>query len=223
MRSFGTLSLLFTAALSAFTYAAPASPDASVVLDKVTGVVGDSKPDVLSSALTGRDDTPQSIAVIITTVQAQIQPLTEKLTFINSDDATIDSITPIVAEIKTCLLTATESLKLLNGADISVILAPVEGTVALTVAAVGQLVGGLLCTLFAAIGCLLKVVVGDVRAAVLVLLVDLCGVVAGLLQVVLGLVGGLLAMVLTILTPTVLAVIKLLGSVELLTCLGIQL
>ncbi|KAH7913504.1 hypothetical protein BJ138DRAFT_1145859 [Hygrophoropsis aurantiaca] len=226
MRSFGSLSLLFTAALSAFTYAAPAvSTDASAVLNKVSGAAGDVKPDVLSStpALASRDDTPQSIAVIFTTAQAQLEPLTEKLTSITSEDATLDNITPIVAEIKTCLLTATGSLKLLVGADLSVILAPVEGTVALTVAAVGELVGGLLCLIFAAVGCLLNVVVGDVRAAVLPLLVDLCGVVAGLLQVVLGLVGGLLAVVLTILTPTVLAVIKLLGSVDLLTCLGIKL
>ncbi|KAH7918134.1 hypothetical protein BV22DRAFT_1041977 [Leucogyrophana mollusca] len=48
-------------------------------------------------------------------------------------------------------------------------------------------------------------------------------VVACLLQVVFGLVGGLLAVVLTILTPTVIAVIKLLACTELLVCLGIKL
>ncbi|KAH7915623.1 hypothetical protein BJ138DRAFT_1141313 [Hygrophoropsis aurantiaca] len=224
MRSFGTLSLLFTAALSAFTYAAPAGPaDTSAVLDKVSGAAGEVKPDALSSALAGRDDAPQSIAVIFATTQSQIETLSKQLTAITPETATIDNITPIVAEIKTCLLSATGSLNLLVGADLSLILAPVEGVVALTVAEVGQLVGGLLCTLFVAIGCLLDVIVGDVRTAVLVLLVDLCGVVAGLLQVVLGLVGGLLVVVFALLTPTVLAVIKLLGSVELLTCLGIQL
>ncbi|KAH7924226.1 hypothetical protein BV22DRAFT_1035373 [Leucogyrophana mollusca] len=225
MRSFSTLSLIFTAALSAFTYAAPATtPDVQALTNKVESAV--SGVDVTSlplSSVEQRDETPASVAVILTTLQAQVLPLTEQFTYINSANATAANITPIIAELKTCFLTATASLKLLIGADIAVILAPIEGEVILTVAAVAELLGGVLCILFAAIGCLLDVILVDVKVIVLPLLVDLCVVVAGLLQVVFGLVAGLLAAVLLILTPAVIAVIKLLGCVELLLCLGIKL
>ncbi|KAH7909089.1 hypothetical protein BJ138DRAFT_1127927 [Hygrophoropsis aurantiaca] len=219
MRSFSTLSLLFTAALSAFTYAAPAgTPDLKLPFDTtaITGLTSG------ASALGARATTP-GLAVVFTTLQTQISPLAAELTFLTPANATAANITPIVGQIKDCLLTATVSVKALVGLELDVILAPIEGTVILTVAAVAELVGGVLCILFAAIGCLLKVVVADVSVIVLPILVDLCVVVACLLQVVFGLVGGLLAAVLLILTPTVIAVIKLLACTELLLCLGIKL
>ncbi|KAH7920896.1 hypothetical protein BV22DRAFT_1039299 [Leucogyrophana mollusca] len=169
MRSFSTLSLLFTAALSAFTSAAPTGPaDVTAIGGKLTSAVGAvGAVPKLGGAVQERDQSPASVAVIFTTLQDKVLPLTDKFTYITPANATAANITPIIVEIKGCLLTATASLKLLVGAELSVILAPVEGEVALTVAAVGQLVGGVLCILFTAIGCLLKVVVSDVRAVVL--------------------------------------------------------
>ncbi|KAH7913795.1 hypothetical protein BJ138DRAFT_1099189 [Hygrophoropsis aurantiaca] len=222
MRSFG-LSLLFTAALSAFTFAAPVAPDTSALTGGVTGLTGTlGKP---LGGLQTRDETPKSLAVILAGVTTELTPLTAQLTYINSANATVAIVQPIVGQISDCLLTATASIKLLVGAKLEVILAPIEGTVLLTVAAVLQLVAGVLCLLFTAVGCLLKVVVGDVRAALLPILVNLCVVVAGLLKVVFSLnVQGLVATALCALLPeVVIAVIKLLACTELLLCLGIKL
>ncbi|KAH7923042.1 hypothetical protein BV22DRAFT_611664 [Leucogyrophana mollusca] len=140
MRSFSTLSVLFTAALSAFTYAAPTGPTDALKLPNVGDLTK-----LGSTVPVQTRETPASVAVIFTNVQETIIPLTDKFTFITPANATAAEITPIIGQIKDCLLTATVSLKALVGLELSVILAPVEGTVQLTVAEVAKLVGGVLC------------------------------------------------------------------------------
>lgn len=225
MRSFTTFTVLLTAFCSTFTNAAPIS---------VPGISVPSVPSVNSDAsglnkelsLTGLDNktgqvsTP-SVAMVFTTVFTQIQPLTDQLTFITADNATVAAISPVVAEIKTQLTSAVSQLQALVGQDPSVILAPVEGTVLLTVAELAALIGGDLSLLFTALNAVLKVVTGDVRAAVLPILADLGCDVTSILEIVVTLVAGIVASLSPLLAPVV-AIIASLGLSDLLSLLGLS-
>ncbi|KAF9233578.1 hypothetical protein BU15DRAFT_79981 [Melanogaster broomeanus] len=234
MRSFSTLSLLVTAALSVFTNAAPidlplpalpALPTPSGVLSGVTSadpaglklravktVVSDAAEGVESkiSTLGARDDSP-SVAVIFTNIQTEITPYTEQLNCLVPENATLAIITPIVSQIKGSLLNALPQLQALVGQELSVILASVEGDVTLTVSELAEIVGSVLLLIFTALGAVIQIVVGEVSTDVLPILTDLGCTVTSLMEVVVTLVGGIVALLLPLLAPvvTVLSVLEL--------------
>ncbi|KAG1765722.1 hypothetical protein EV702DRAFT_1050917 [Suillus placidus] len=233
MRSFITLTVLLTAVCSTFTSAAPISlPDVSV--PSVSSVKSDVSSLYKELSLPGREikirssgdiavEIPiPSVAVVFTTVFTQIQPLTDQLTFITANNATVAAISPVIAQIKTQLTSAVSQLQALVGQDSSVILAPVEGTVSLTVDELAALIASDLCLLFTALGAVLKVVIGDVRAEVLPILTDLGCDVVSILKIVVTLVAGIVASLSPLLAPVV-AIIASLGLSDLLSLLGLSL
>ncbi|KAG2130900.1 hypothetical protein DEU56DRAFT_740387 [Suillus clintonianus] len=231
MRSFTTFTVLLTAVLSTFTNAAPITlPGVSVptvpsVKSEVSGLHRELGVPGIGRETQGETavgiPTP-SVAVVFTGIFTQIQPLTEQLAYINAENATVAAISPVVAQIKTQLTSAVSQLQALIGQDPSVILAPVEGTVLMTVAELATLIAGDLCILFTALGAVLKVVVGDVRTEVLPMLADLGCDVTFILKIVVTLVGGIVASLSPLLAP-VLAVIASLGLTDLLSLLGLSL
>lgn len=216
MRSFTTFTVLLTAFCSTFTNAAPISvPGISV--PSVPSVNPDASGLNKELSLTS---TP-SVAMIFTTAFTQIQPLTDQLTFITADNATVAAISPVVAGIKTQLTSAVSQLQALVGQDPSVILAPIEGTVLLTVAELAALIGDDLSLLFTALNAVLKVVGGDARAEVLSILADLGYTVTSILAIVVTLVAGIVVSLSPLLAP-VAAIIASLGLSDLLSLLGLS-
>ncbi|KIJ15798.1 hypothetical protein PAXINDRAFT_155375 [Paxillus involutus ATCC 200175] len=223
MHSFSTLSILFTAALSVFTNAAPISPSGVNLGDAlstpqlsgvpntgglnlraadtvVSGAVQSIESKVTS--LNTREDSP-SVAVIFSNVITEITPYTEQLTYLVPENATVAIITPIVASIKCSIVAAIPQLQALVGQEVSIILAPVEGDVTLTVTELAKIIGSVLCLIFTALGAVLKVVVGEVSSDVLPILTDLGCTITELLEVVVTLVGGIVACLVPLLAPIV--------------------
>ncbi|KAG1736611.1 uncharacterized protein EDB91DRAFT_499589 [Suillus paluster] len=225
MRSFTTFTVLFTALLSTFTNATPITDLASVKSD-VTGLNKLDLPAVgreIKISSSGETDVElPSVAVVFTTVFTQIQPLTNQLTYLTPQNASVAAISPVIAQIKTQLTGAVPQLQALVGQESSVILAPVDGVVSLTVAALATLIADVLTLLFTALGAVLSIVGGDVHAEILPLLTDLCGVVTSILQIVVTLVGGIIVSLLPLLVP-VLSIIVSLGLTGLLSLLGLAL
>ncbi|KAF8839799.1 hypothetical protein BDN67DRAFT_1012038 [Paxillus ammoniavirescens] len=222
MHSFSTLSILFTAALSVFTNAAPIIPSGVNLGDALstpelsgvpsTGlnlraadtVVSDAVKSIESkvTTLNTREDSP-SVAVIFNNVMIEITPYTEQLTYLVPENATVAIITPIVASIKSSLVAAIPQLQALVGQEVSIILAPVEGEVTLTVTELAKIIGADLCIIFTALGAVLKVVLGEVRSEVLPILTDLGCTITELLEIVVTLVGGIVASLVPLLAPIV--------------------
>ncbi|KAG1720278.1 uncharacterized protein EDB91DRAFT_346317 [Suillus paluster] len=108
MRSFTTFTiLLLTAVLSTFTNATPITrhPGAAVPADfssVKSDVAGLNKE--LDLPRVGREITANSsdetLAAVFTTFFTQIQPLTDQLTYITPENATVADISPVVAQIK---------------------------------------------------------------------------------------------------------------------------
>ncbi|KAG1736682.1 uncharacterized protein EDB91DRAFT_1083344 [Suillus paluster] len=228
MRSFTIFTILLTAVLSTFTNAAPITlPDADIASDKsdlnklgLPAVGREIK--ISSSGETDVELPTPSVAVVFTTVFTQIQPLTDQLNYLTPDNATVAAISPVVAQIKTQLTGAVSQLQALVGQDSSVIIASVDGTVPLTVAALATLIADVLTLLFTALGAVLSMVTGDVHTEILTLLTDLCGVVTSILHIVATLVPGIVVSLLPLLSP-VLSIISSLGLRGLLSLLGLTL
>ncbi|OJA13757.1 hypothetical protein AZE42_01552 [Rhizopogon vesiculosus] len=225
MPSFATITLILTAALSTLTNAAPITlPSASIPGDLSSGKseITDLTQEVDLPSFRRETEISVSVAVVFTDVFAQIRPLTDQLTYITSENATVASISPVVAQIKTQLTGAVSQLQGLVGKDSSVILAPVEGTTLMTVGSLATLIAGDLCLLFAALGAVLKVVVGDVHTEVLPLLADLGCTVTSLLEIVITLVAGIVTSLTPLLAPVV-AILSSLGLTDLLSLLSLSL
>ena len=112
---------------------------------------------------------------------------------LTSANATVEVITPILTDIVSIIGVAVTDLKALVGADISVILCSVDGTVVVAVSVVAQLLADILIALFGALGFVLTVV-ADV--SILVDAIVNCGlgsIICDLLTIVFQLVDGLLA------------------------------
>ncbi|KAJ8584960.1 hypothetical protein M405DRAFT_773523 [Rhizopogon salebrosus TDB-379] len=238
MRSFAIITFIIAAALSTFTNAAPiALPGVPLpanipsVDSKVTSVTqtvdfhGLRRDTEISASIEPEEVLPQStpsVAVVFTNLFTQIRPLTDQLTCITTENATVAAISPVVAQIKTQLTCAISQLQGLVGQESSVILAPVEGTASMTVASLSTLIAGDLCLLFTALGAVLKVVVGDVRTEVLPLLADLGCTVTSLLEIVITLVVGIVASLAPLFAPVV-TIISSLGLSDLLSLLSLSL
>ena len=147
MRSFGIFSLVATAALSLFASAAPA-PGGPVKVDVAAAAK--------VHALRQRDTELRSVPVILTGLIVELTPtcnelrewsifmglvnfLTKCIEYITKDNCTSEVLTPHFNKMVSCISSATAEIKLLVGADLSVILAGVDATVQVTVAAVAEL------------------------------------------------------------------------------------
>ncbi|EGN94341.1 hypothetical protein SERLA73DRAFT_188173 [Serpula lacrymans var. lacrymans S7.3] len=246
MRSFSSLSVLFTVALGAFTSAAPASSPVAVLAGKAAGLpalpaVGEvtqhlpaaarglpQVPDVSKevnkvkeTAHLARDSTPRSIAMIMTGSFSEIAPYCQQLQYVNAKNATVVAITPAVTKIRTSLTAAVTEIQLLKGQPLSIILRAVDGVTILTVAGLAQIIAIDLAIIFRALGAVLAVVTIDAHAAVFALLVTVGAVVGTLLQVVVGLVAGLAVAVLGLLDATVKSIIVELSLKLVISVLGI--
>ncbi|KAI0764676.1 hypothetical protein C8Q74DRAFT_1219654 [Fomes fomentarius] len=193
-------------------------------LPVVGSVVSGLPTDVLSNIPAGvlpRVDTPESIAVILTNVQTQLGPVTATLKGLTAQDITLDVVADPLGQLKDILTGAVVSLKALVGQDVSIILASVEGTAQITVEELGHLVGGVVVTVFEALGAVLKVAGGTVDAAVFDLLVTVGGLVGLILTVVFHLVGKVVVDLLAVVVPLVQAVIPIVLHLNIATVLSI--
>jgi len=181
MRSFSILSLVATAAFSLFAAAAPAPGHTHVDVGAAAA----------AHAHVQRDVALKSVPVILTQLTIDLTPSCEELKYIRKDNCTSEVLTPIFNEIVVHVGVAIADIKLLVGADLSVILCGVDGKVQVAVSVVAEL----LCTvLHLVIDVLAKLVVivnynlsllGPVLATIGACLCELIaavlGVVAGLL------------------------------------------
>ncbi|KAJ3712932.1 hypothetical protein C8R42DRAFT_727676 [Lentinula raphanica] len=186
---FSTLSLLATVASAAFSFAAPVTP--------------------VSNSLEARC-LCQDVHSIIVDVTTTITPLVEELTYITTENCTVEILTPIVTDIKVALCGAITQVKGLTGFTLTTVLTTVDGVV-LTLFEVAELVCALLTLIFTALAAVLKVVATSEAVAVSELLCEVVELVATLLQLICNLVGGLLAILLPLVGEIVFTVIASLG------------
>ena len=109
---------------------------------------------------------PNSVSVPL---KAAIYKLIFPAEFLTKANATVEVITPILTDIVEVVGGAVADLKLLVGAEVSVILASVDGTVQVTVTVIAQLLAEILCVsmIFFLSGHLLRIcVVGPWRACI---------------------------------------------------------
>ncbi|EIW84697.1 hypothetical protein CONPUDRAFT_162055 [Coniophora puteana RWD-64-598 SS2] len=200
MRFFSTVSLVFTAALAAFSVAAPAAEEAKVVARQST----------------------TSIASIFSTAFTEIAPLAESLVYLNSDNATQAVITPIISQISAPLNTALTSVTALQGQGLTQdqLLLSEDGTEVLSVAALAQLIAFDLILLFKGLGAILSIVGADLAAILIPLLYAVGILVYKILVIVLALVVGLL-IALTPLLGSIVGVLNALGLTVLLVLLAL--
>ena len=85
---------------------------------------------------------PSSVSVLL---KAVIYKLIFSAEFLTKANATVEVITPILTDIVEVVGGAVADLKLLVGAEVSFILASVDGTVQVTVTVIAQLLAEILC------------------------------------------------------------------------------
>ncbi|KAG6333737.1 hypothetical protein ID866_5350 [Astraeus odoratus] len=122
------------------------------------------------STLTTRDCLP-SIACVLQTLSAEIQPLVVQLNALNPTEATVEIVTPIVASLKASILVAVGQLQALVGSDVKAILVDVNGAV-VTVEQLAKIILNDLTPLLQALAAIVKIVETLASKAVLSLLTD---------------------------------------------------
>ncbi|KAL5532149.1 hypothetical protein ACEPAF_5713 [Sanghuangporus sanghuang] len=209
MRSF-SLFALAAAAFAPFVAAAPA-PLVDVAVVEATAAKVNAR--AINADIHARADLPnipdvpvpvdvdsllprgdvRGVAAILVDLKVDVQVQTDALYALTGDDCTSDNLTTILTAIVSIVAGAVVELKALVGADITVILASVDGTAQLAVGVIAQLLADVLVLIFGALGFVLGIV-----ADVQVLLDVIVGVafgdcICGLISAVLALVDGLLA------------------------------
>ncbi|PIL27155.1 hypothetical protein GSI_10296 [Ganoderma sinense ZZ0214-1] len=163
----------------------------SLPVGSLTGVVGSLPVGNVLSGI-GRRDTPKSVAVILTGVQAQLEPITASLTFITTANATVEAVTGPANEIISILGGAVVDLKALVGLDASVILASVDGTVAVTVDVLAGLLAHVIVSVFFSLGAVVHIAGSAIDGALFTLLATVGAAVGTVVALVFQLVVGLL-------------------------------
>ncbi|KAM5543846.1 hypothetical protein V8D89_002463 [Ganoderma adspersum] len=164
--------------------------DLPVDTSVVTGLLGDLPIPAVGGIL--RRDTPKSIAVILTGVQAQLEPITASLALVTSVNATVDAVTGPANEIISILGGAVVDLKALVGLDAAIILGSVDGTVAVTVDVLAGLVAHIIVTVFYALGVVVSIAGATIDGALFTLLATVGAAVGTVVVLVFQLVAGLL-------------------------------
>ncbi|OCH84322.1 hypothetical protein OBBRIDRAFT_741784 [Obba rivulosa] len=217
MLSFSALSVVATLAFSAFTSAMPLDPTSAV------STVGNLLPvpalPVGVPAL--KRDTPRSVAAIVADVTVQVTPYVEQLKYINKQNATLEVIEPVVTNIKGVFASAVVEVQGLMGLSADVILAPVTGTVAVTVAELAQIIAGLLTLVFEVVGVVLGVVDSSILSCVTYLLVSLAELVGCLVCAIVMLVDGILANLVATIVPLIGAIIPIILQLNVLIVIKI--
>ncbi|KAL5521234.1 hypothetical protein ACEPAG_9157 [Sanghuangporus baumii] len=209
MRSF-TLFALAAAAFAPFVVAAPA-PRADVAVFEAAAVKVDARavnadiyaradlPDILNKRSPVNSDSllprggVRGVAAILVDVKVKVKVQTDLLYALTGDECTSDKLTGILSAIVTIVAGAVVELKALVGADISVILASVDGTAQLAVGVIAQLLADILVLVFGALGFVLGIV-ADVKVLLNAIVAVAFGdCICSLIKAVLALVDGLLA------------------------------
>ncbi|KAG9313682.1 hypothetical protein JVU11DRAFT_6028 [Chiua virens] len=186
MRFFAVASVLLTAAVSVF---------ASPVVER---------------------QTPQSAAVVLTSLTNTVTPLANRLLYATTANATQATLTPIIGDISTAVTGAVTSLNLLVGQPVDIILASVDGTTILAASDIATLLSVVVNLVFTASSAVLLVVDITIYSVIYSLLSSLGGVVFSLISILLSLVVGLLSPLLILIAP-VLSIISSLGLTTLLS------
>jgi hypothetical protein len=246
MRSFA-LSLISILAFGAFSWAAPVPSEDNLVgpvlsdnfedllSGNVVQVVGINHRGLVDDVLSNNfdhslaDNAVQvvginereilTLSIVLTELRDHLGPVTEQLKSIKAQDATVEHLTPLVAQINVILGDAVTSVKCLVGRPISEILATVDGEldaahlaklladvinlVMIAVGAVFDLVADLhvhelLCTILSALACLIQEVLSLVGSTL-----------AGVLGCLLPLIGGVLHFILELNVETLIRVLCL--------------
>ncbi|KAL5504818.1 hypothetical protein ACEPAH_7481 [Sanghuangporus vaninii] len=202
MRSFSLLALA-AAAFAPFVAAAPA-PLVDVAAVGARSINADIQaradlPDIPNVPVPVDVDTllprggVRGVAAILVDLKVDVKVQTDILYALTGDDCTSDKLTTILTDIVSIVGGAVVELKALVGADITVILASVDGTAQLAVGAVAQLLADVLVLIFGALGFVLGIV-ADVKVLLDVIVAVAFGdCICSLISAVLALVNGLLA------------------------------
>ncbi|KAI1792215.1 hypothetical protein LXA43DRAFT_1181135 [Ganoderma leucocontextum] len=206
---FSKLSVLAAVAFGAFTSAIPLDTplgDLPVPVDPsvVTGLLGDLPLSGLGGVV--RRDTPKSLAVVLTGVQAQLAPVTASLALVTAANATVDAVTGPANEIVSILGGAVIDLKALIGLDADIILASVDGTVAVTVDVLAGLVAHVVVTVFYALGAVVTVAGSAIDGALFTLV---AGILVGLDVAVLALIKAVVPTVIDLNVHVLVSLFKL--------------
>ena len=131
--------------------------------------------------------------------------------YLTPANATAEVITPVLTGVVSIIADATVELQALVGLDISLILAPVDGTTVVTVGVIAQLVADILILITGVLAVVLKVV-ADVKILLdVIVAVALGDCLCGLISAVLALVADLLIY----LVPLVLGLVNVILSLGL--------
>ncbi|KAL1712083.1 hypothetical protein EV715DRAFT_278196 [Schizophyllum commune] len=131
-----------------------------------------------------------SLLSLVDTAIVDITVSAHALIYLQPANATVETVTTLLTDIKVTLATLLVDVKALVGLDVSVVL----GVVA-DVNVIGKVVADLLILVFTALGGVLNIVAVAKVEVVATLLADITCIVGELLQVVFGLVDGLLGVV----------------------------
>jgi len=187
MRSFSLLALA-AAALAPFVSAAPTIANTDVAV-RAVGV----DAAVAAAAAVGVEARGQKgCAEILVDLKVNLDVQVTELKCLTKANATVEVITPILGEIVEIIGGAVVDLQALVGAELSVILCSVDGTVEVTVAVIAQLLADVLCLVIGALGFVLTVVADVTILVDIIVKVALGDCLCSLIKAVLALVDGLL-------------------------------
>ncbi|THH18161.1 hypothetical protein EW146_g2791 [Bondarzewia mesenterica] len=144
----------------------------------------------------------ESVAVVLTGLTTSLQPLCGELGYIVAGNATHEAVQPIIADVTVVISDAVNALNNLVDKPVADILLTVDGTAQITLTEVAQLLAGVICLVFGALGHVVGCVKGDISAIVTVI-VPVGQLVAGLVAIVIKLVGAVLGDVLVALIPLI--------------------
>ncbi|KAK7443565.1 hypothetical protein VKT23_015738 [Stygiomarasmius scandens] len=187
-------SVFGTLALAAFAYATPlANPE------PVPAAAND-----VQVAARGGCSSCKSLPGIIVDVTLQVTPHVDYLKSLPAEQCTVETIKPVIVEIKGILQTAISDVEALVGSALDLVLHTVTGVLSLL--NLCKLIATLYNLIFGCFGIVLKVVVSAEYDEVCALFAEVGVLLGTLLKLIIDLVGGVLAIVqglLAALLPTI--------------------
>ncbi|KLO12473.1 hypothetical protein SCHPADRAFT_941225 [Schizopora paradoxa] len=201
MRSFGLFTAVAAVACSIFASAAPVD-----VVAAGAGIAAvHARSPAVSVEVPGLEARElKSVVVVLTELQAAVKPVCADLNAIVAVNAKVEVIIPLLTKIVAAVNVAIGDLKLLVGADVSVILAAVDGTAVVALSVVATLLADILILILGALAHILLFVKVEVLGSVFVEVGTVLGLLVGGCG---GLVGGLIELVIP-LVVSVVAVVK---------------
>jgi len=214
MRSFGIFTAVAAVACSIFASAAPL--DVAAAGAGVAAVHARSPLSLDVPVVEARAEV-ESLVVLLTDLKAKVEPVCGQLTAFTAVDIKVDVVVELLAEIVAAVKVTLVGCKALIGADVSVILAAVDGTAVVALSVVATLLADILCLVLAALVHILLFVKVEVLGAVFVEVGVVLGSLTGCCC---SLLDGLLVLILPLIVSIV-AGIKLCAFVSLAAVLNI--